>query len=219
MPLVLPGPQHRHRRQALDPGAAQQLQQQRLGLVVEMMGRQQHRLRAQRARDRRVAGTSRGRLRTLAGRRTRIHDEAGEFDAECIADLTAMNGPITGRRLQAMIDVYCPERRRQFGAQHGERVQQHGRVEPATEPDPVGRRSRQFADDEWQQLLRTERPVSGRRHRTTSVARSAARAGDRPADRPHRRAPPTAPSSGCGRRHPDRGALHRAARERCRRSV
>lgn len=110
-------PLHRHGRQAIEAGAAQQLQQHGLGLVVEMMGGQQEggaSLGAKRV-ERGVAGFARGLLDAAPRIDGHAHATHMAFDIDGSGHPYAGGLPRIRIGLQAMVDVQRDQPHRRAG--------------------------------------------------------------------------------------------------------
>ena len=126
-----------HRRQALDTGTAQRLQQQCLGLVVTVMGRQQHLFWTGRIGQCVIARHARRSLRALAGSVHRIDLAGGQQDAQALAFAAAVLRPGGRLCLQPMIDMNGRRGAQARTAYHHEKIQQDAGIEAAAESDPV----------------------------------------------------------------------------------
>ena len=110
MPTVAEGSTHRHGRQAGKSGAAQQLQQQRLRLILRMMRGQQAFARSQVAGEAQVTRVARRRLDRHAAAGVDGHRNDAERDAEPRAKRGAGLAQSGRGRLQPMIDVHRANR-------------------------------------------------------------------------------------------------------------
>ena len=118
-------------------GTAQQLQQHGLKLVVLVVGGEQHLVRPQGLRQRRVACQARRRLGRGTAR-TRYEDAAHfEGHTERSGAAPAMRTPARGVRPQLVVDVHRPHLQAP-APQPRERRQERGRVRAATEGDTGG---------------------------------------------------------------------------------
>ncbi len=142
--------------QAADARAAQQPQQQRLELVVAVVGRQQPFAGRQQLAEHAIARIARSRLEALPRREIDRHARGDEFRAECRGRRGAVRAPRGGLRVQAVVDVRGTHSRRQLEA--AERGQQHSGVETAAERDGQARR----------QLRREAQPASTARRATVT---------------------------------------------------
>ncbi len=126
------GPLRRHPGQSAHPGAAQHLQQHRLGLVVAMVGGDQHLAVAETRPQPGVAGPAQRRL----GGAAIVHQPvAGEGDAEVGADRRAVRRPACRIRVHGMVQVQRRQARRR--RQRGQGVQQHVGIDAAAEGNAV----------------------------------------------------------------------------------
>lgn len=126
---------HRHGRQAVEPGAAQQLQQHGLGLVVEVVGGQQEGgagLGAERV-ERGVTGFARGFLDAATGICGHPHAPHAERGANGGGHPRAGGLPCIRIGLQAMVDVQCDQPHRHAGgiAPRSDGMQQRRGIPPA----------------------------------------------------------------------------------------
>jgi hypothetical protein len=133
----------RHGRQAPGAGAAKQLQQQRLGLIIEMLGGHQHGIGRQPVGQAPVACRARRRLGTFAAPRLCLHPQYVKTDTQFLAHRATMNLPVTGLALQLVVDVHGSQRSRQLGTPRGQQMQQNVGIDAAAVGDPVGGRRRQ----------------------------------------------------------------------------
>ncbi len=104
------GATHRHGRQAGKSGAAQQLQQQRLRLILRMMRGQQAFARPQIPREAQVTRVARRRLDRHAAAGLNRNWNDAERNAQSRAQRGAGLAQGSGRRLQPMIDVHGANR-------------------------------------------------------------------------------------------------------------
>jgi hypothetical protein len=103
---------HGHRRQALEPGAPQQLQEQGLGLVERMMRRQQTFSGFHDAREGAIACRARRGLDRHAALDIHLDPHHLEGNVEPAAERRARVAHRAGCRLQAVIDVHGAQRQR-----------------------------------------------------------------------------------------------------------
>ncbi len=125
---VLSTPQcglRRHGSQAVHTAAAQQLQQQGLGLVILVMGGQQAVPVRQPVGQCGIARRTRRGLRALPGPGTCIDAERHIRDIQCPADLRTVRLPGGRMHLQAMVDMHGAHRHIQPLTQCHQRMQQH----------------------------------------------------------------------------------------------
>ncbi len=145
---------YRHAGEPGDAGAAHQLQQQRLGLVVAMV-RERDRVSAALSK-RGVARFARGALDAESGVARDAHAHHFDRHAAAHAQCDAMLGPLIGGRIQSVVDVQCAQFERARAGKVGERIEQHHRIDAAREPDDESR-SRQ-ARARGRRPRRTRRP-------------------------------------------------------------
>ena len=107
-------------------GAAQQLQQEGLGLIIAVMGRQQRGFDAEFGGESRVASIAGSGFRAVAGRRPGIDFHHPKRNRQLIANASTMIAP-TGRScLQVVIDMDCRQcSLRSKRAIGGQQMQQH----------------------------------------------------------------------------------------------
>ena len=129
----MPRPQSttvRHRRQAPYPGATQQPIEQGFGLVILMLGQQQHLTRHHQFAKRCVSGLASGALQ--AGTRRDLHVLHIQGNAQLVTQPLTVRRPAFGNGLQAMMDVNGADWRQLMAlGRPGKQVQQHTGVEPA----------------------------------------------------------------------------------------
>ena len=121
VPTSRPG----HRRRT-----PQRTQQEGLGLVVLVLCQCQRFAVAQLGRERCTPGLPRCALKAEACAVVDLHAMHGQFDAQCCALLLAMQHPVIGGRLQAMVHMRTQCRAGKLCAAP-QPVQQHGRVDTA----------------------------------------------------------------------------------------
>jgi len=116
-----------HGRQPVRAGAAQQLQQQRLGLIVLLVGRQDE-IRVQRGKN---LQTRPARRRFDAGRIgvCNLHAMNAQFDAMCFTQPSTKFCPVIRLGRQAVVDVNRLHFEGMFFAQRTQGVQQDDRVD------------------------------------------------------------------------------------------
>ena len=112
----------RHATRPARPGAAQQVHEHGLGLIVELVGEREHIERQ--LGERRIARLARGLFVSLG----HPHAAHGEWHTELAAQPPAEAHPAIGVRAQAVMDV----RRRHLLALR-QRMQQHDRIDAAGE--------------------------------------------------------------------------------------
>ncbi len=149
-------------------GAAQELQQQRLGLVVGMV------------RDRDDVGIGRGERGVARGTRRRLEALAGrprdprpvhrQRDRPARALGGAELGPGVGIRREAVVDVQGGHGDRQLARERGQRVEQHHRIAAARQRDGDGEAPGYGIAPKRQQ--RSERGANGRADRIGRFVRS-----------------------------------------------
>src|SRR5690606_27982409 len=123
-----------HRRKAVHARATQGSQQEGFRLVVAMVGQDQYLAGPEPGSQGFVPDLAGGRFQPLPGGQ---YPYGAQFqrDAEGGALAAAMFGPLVRTRLQAMVHVHGPYPPRR---EQGERVPQHGGVEPAAVADQQG---------------------------------------------------------------------------------
>jgi hypothetical protein len=122
-------PDERHGRQSLDPCAAEELQQQRLDLVVLVVG--ENDVIAGLTGKNLVTGGTCGSLEALASRHRHVY--AAEGNTAGAADTPAKSGPAARLRAQLVIYVQRGKSDPQTGAQPVEDIQQDHRIDPAAQ--------------------------------------------------------------------------------------
>ena len=122
-------PQQWHRRPAFDAGAAQQLQQQSFGLVVQMLC--EHDEISLLPRIDRVARAARGGLHAFGAIRRDIHRAHVQRDTQAFALARAKRGPAARVGTDAVIDVYAGQPESQRLREPAQHLEQHHRVEAA----------------------------------------------------------------------------------------
>ena len=209
-PALGKGGPARHGSESGRSAATQQRQQQGLGLIVAVLGREEPLAGAQTVGERRPAGAPRGGLGALAAPRRGIDMTDLEGHAESLAGLAAVLGPPVGRLAETMMDMERGERW-QAVAQLGEQVQQHAGIHAAAVGDAQAGGGRQAAEAPEQGVRverhRLRRPPCTRRR--TSAAGSGCRAACRcwrpaadPDCAPGRCAGSRTSARGCGARRP-----------------
>jgi hypothetical protein len=122
-----------HRGEPVRAGAAQKLQQQRLGLIVGMVG-QRHGVDVRGAQAR-VARRARQRLEGFAAAALQVQPMRGQRHAALRTLRCAERRPVVGVRRQAVVDVDGGQRELvPRGAPDGG-LEQHHRVDPARQGD------------------------------------------------------------------------------------
>ena len=132
-----------HGGQAGNARTAQQLQQQRLGLIVPVLGGQQRVAGAEQAAECGIARAACRGFRTFPALRSRVHVANRERDVQCAAGFRAGCDPVIGMVLEAMMDVGRGQW--QIGLRASQRMaemQQYGRVQAAAERHPIPRAGR-----------------------------------------------------------------------------
>ncbi|EDT37376.1 hypothetical protein BamMEX5DRAFT_6844 [Burkholderia ambifaria MEX-5] len=134
----------RHRGQAGNPRAAQQLQQHGLGLIVRVLRDPEHRHAVTLAHciERRIAALAGGRLDAEAAVARHVDTLRFERDTESLGRRLRMRNPRIGVRTQAVMHVQRDAARCASHA-HG-RIEQHRRVEAAAVRDRDARIGRQI---------------------------------------------------------------------------
>ena len=130
----------RHAAQATHASATQQAKQQRLGLIVTMLGGEQHVAGPQRRGEGGIARLAR-RLFQAGG--VALHLDMGnlQWDAQPLTHRAAMRRPGFGSGLQTMGNMNGRKRRQRLAlAQLGQQMQQHGGIQAAGEGHAPGRR-------------------------------------------------------------------------------
>jgi len=131
-----------HAGPAMDTTAAQQRQQQGLGLIVAMVRRHQAVVAGGPARKGGVAGLARGRLGPLACVRAGVHRSHLAAHPQSARHRTAVRSPGIGLFIPAVVDMHgeqAPARQPSC-----EQVQQKGGVGPAAEADHDARAGRRM---------------------------------------------------------------------------
>ena len=128
-PPIRPALHLGHRRQALRSGAAQQLQQERFGLVVLLVGCEQE-IRVQAAKDAQALAP-RGRLDAGGIVARNLHPVSGQINGMRSTEAGAEIGPVVGVGRQAMVHVHRPQVEGMPVAQRHQRMQQRDRIEPS----------------------------------------------------------------------------------------
>ena len=141
-------PARRHGRQARQPGAARQRQQQGLDLVVRVLRDDYCFDSFWRSSSKRqsvkslIAMVTRRRLGTLAGRRSRVHPADMQGHAQARAQVDAMALEVVGRRLQAVVHMpglHLPRPARGAGQQQRAGVGAAAQRHRQRQRRPVGR--------------------------------------------------------------------------------
>jgi hypothetical protein len=108
----------------------QRTQQEGLGLVVLVLRQCQRFAVAQLGRERGTPGLPRCAFKAEACAVVDLHAMHGQFDAQCCALLLAMQHPVIGGRLQAMVHVHRTQRRA------GSCAQRHSQCSSTVESTP-----------------------------------------------------------------------------------
>ena len=122
----------RHRSDALQPGAAQQLQQHRLGLVVEVVRERDDRLVTPRVDG--IARAARRAFQPLGGAALDMHALDRERHAAFGAEALAECGPRVGVGAEAVMHVHRANGSPRLAAMARHEVEKHRRIEAAGEP-------------------------------------------------------------------------------------
>lgn len=129
----------RHGSQSAHTGTAQQAEQQRFGLIVAMLGRQQHLAFFEAHFDGGVACLPRRLLQ--AAPRLDLHAHHLERNPKRRANAPAVLRPGIRRGLQTVMNMDRPQRGKRFAPRKvGQELQQHRGVEPAGERHAPTRR-------------------------------------------------------------------------------
>ena len=126
----------RHRCRTSYAGTAQQLQQQRLGLIVGVV-RQRHKITRLRG-ERRVAQLARRRFDAVPAQRRDIHMFDAQRDLVARAQIGAELRPRIGIRADAVVDMNCGKLPGEKRGEFVQQMQQHHRIHPAAQADQNG---------------------------------------------------------------------------------
>jgi len=124
-------PQYRHRRHAAWTGSTQNLQQHRLGLIVQMVCKSEHPGGVLAKSS--ISGSTRGKLQTVAVLPFHAHFDDPEGNAASAAEISAENGPRIRVRTQPVIDVKRIEVETVRVAQARQTIEQNDRIDAAAQ--------------------------------------------------------------------------------------
>ena len=127
------GAQVAHATEALRPGAAQEFQQDRFGLIVPMVAEHEIFAVAQIGGKRPVTRLTRRRLGADTTTGVDRHGDDLAWNLELTATISTMLRPRAAVGMQAVIDMQCTQPVRPGVGQLRQRVQQRGGIGPATE--------------------------------------------------------------------------------------